>query len=759
MNVSTMCATCALLLCAALAACSRSAPLNTTAGPASVPPTADALTIRTLSNRADLLSDGNALVQIVLPAGADARTLKVELAGRDVSAAFAPRADGRILGLVEGLALGDNTLSASVTSTSGTQAAQLTLTNHPRGGPVFSGTQLQPYVCNTESNGLGTALDAQCNGTTTYELMYYSSLTQQFSAYDPAAPANDVANITTDEGKSVPYIVRVETGTLNRGIYKLAVLFDPTLPTEALQPWSPPPAWNRKVMWIFGGGTAPHYTQDPSPSPLDDTALSRGFMVATGGLNVHGNNSNDNVSAESILMLKEHIAETYGPIRYTIGEGCSGGGLQQYLIAAQYPGLLDGLIPNCSYPDTWTTATEVASCVLLNHYFLETSPQLWAVVEQQAAVMGHSTPSVCIAWEAFFGARFDPTSASGCNLPEEQVYNAQTNPNGVRCTLSDHQAAVLGTRVPSVWGPVEQQLGRGFANRPLGNVGVQFGLRPYLSGLILPEQFVDMNEKIGGIDIDGVRNPARTAIEPGTSALAYRGSFVSDARQLAGVPIIDLRGNDDVEIHTNDWSYAMRARLDRHNGSHDNQVIFTGALPLFGDLAFACAEGAPALAYEGTVVPTQALCTHNPLEIMDRWLAAIEADGSDTPLPQKVKQHKPADAVDTCFVAGQPITNTVVCDALYPRFTNPLVQAGGPLATDNIECQLKPLVRDEYASAAQALSDAQFARLQAVFPQGVCDWSKPAVGEQASIPWLDYSRGPGGEPLGPIPVSQPLTRH
>ena len=55
------------------------------------------------------------------------------------------------------------------------------------------------------------------------------------------------------------------------------------------------------------------------------------------------------------MMLKEHIAETYGAIRYTIGTGCSGGSIQQYVIAADYPGLLDGIQPNCSFQDSWTT--------------------------------------------------------------------------------------------------------------------------------------------------------------------------------------------------------------------------------------------------------------------------------------------------------------------------------------------------------------------------------------------------------------------
>lgn len=704
--------------------------------------------MQVLSNRADLLSGGDALVEILSPALADGAMPKVEVNGRDVSDAFARRPNGRVMGLVTGLVVGDNTLSARLPDGARTR---MTLTNHPLGGPVFTGPQIQPWVCGTEAAGLGPAQDAQCNAPTRHELLYRSSLTGQFAAYDPQSPPNDLAQTTTDQGRTVPYIVRVETGTLNRGLYKLAVLFNPE---ESPQPWTPPSAWNHKLMWLFGGGTAPHHTQDPSPTPLDDNALSRGFMVATGGLNVHGNNSNDNVSAESVMMLKEHIVETYGEIRYTIGEGCSGGGLQQHLIASMYPGLLDGLIPTCSYPDVWTTATEVASCVLMNRYFTQTSPQLWALLPQQALVMGHSSIGPCQAWEALFGDRLDPKVADGCNLPEDQVYDPETNPEGARCTISDHMVSILGRRVPAVWGPVETRLGRGFANRPVSSVGVQFGLQPLLDGLILPEQFVDLNEKIGGIDIDGEPQAGRNPADPGSAALSYRASLVSDARQLAKVPIIDLRGHDDAEIHTDDWSYVLRARLDRHNGQHDNQIIFTGAIPLAGDAAFSCAGGLSAgLGDQGATTPKE-LCTHNPLELMDRWLTAIEADTSRDPLPAKVLRNKPADAVDTCFIAGQAVTEPAVCAAAYPYYSNPLVVAGGPFATDNIECQLKPLARADYGSVS--FSDAQWARLQAVFPNGVCDWSKPSASDQPSLPWLTYRNGPGGEPLGDAPRSSPF---
>src|SRR3954452_5460338 len=124
------------------------------AAPAASAASAPALQIRTLSNRADLVSDGNALVAISVPRGADAKQLDVTVGGRDVSGAFTHRVGARVEGLVSGLALGPNDLVASAP---GATAARLTITNHPNGGPVFSGPQVQPWFCQK------SAVDAQCN--------------------------------------------------------------------------------------------------------------------------------------------------------------------------------------------------------------------------------------------------------------------------------------------------------------------------------------------------------------------------------------------------------------------------------------------------------------------------------------------------------------------------------------------------------------------------------------------------------------------
>ena len=195
-------------------------------------------------------------------------------------------------------------------------------------------------------------------------------------------------------------------------------------------------------------------------------ALSRGFLVANNNLNIRGDDANDVVSAEALMMLKEHIVESYGPIRYTIGAGCSGGSIQQHQIAANYPGLLDGIQPNCSFQDSWTTANEVNDCHLLRHYF---GANAGFTTAQQSAVMDVRDPGVCTAWDLSFAPVGIPSRVQNCNLQgtpfAAMVYDAATNPTGIRCTVQDYQSAIWGFRPQD-----------GFARSPYANVGIQYGL-------------------------------------------------------------------------------------------------------------------------------------------------------------------------------------------------------------------------------------------------------------------------------------------
>src|SRR3954454_12518195 len=89
------------------------------------------VSIDVLSNRADLLSGGDALVAVTHAPG-----VKVDVDGRDVTDAFADRPDGRYEGLLTGLTNGPNVVNAALPDG---RAAQITLVNHPIGGPVFAG--------------------------------------------------------------------------------------------------------------------------------------------------------------------------------------------------------------------------------------------------------------------------------------------------------------------------------------------------------------------------------------------------------------------------------------------------------------------------------------------------------------------------------------------------------------------------------------------------------------------------------------------
>lgn len=709
-----------------VALCAVMAPLVPAAASA-----VESLKVRVLSNRADLVSGGDALVEVVLPSGTDPENVRVDVDGRDMTSIFGLRPNGRFMGLVTGLKEGENVLTARASRASD---ATLTITNHAIGGPVFSGPQVQPWICETEASGLGPAQDEQCNAPTKVEYFYKSTdpTTSGFRSYDPDNPSSDVATTLTDQGVTAPFIVRRETGTANRGIYQIALLYDPK---RSFVPWEPQAGWNHKVHYVLGESARPQHRQG-TPRPVlggsyplaavngnveAEYALSRGWAVATASLNVQGQNTNFVTSAESVMMVKERIVEQFGEIRYTVGYGCSGGGIQQHLIAGAYPGLLDGLLPSCSFPDLLMTNHEATDCSLLQRVYRSASPQLWTVEAQQAAVNGHADIGPCAAWIDVFGfdkVWLDPRI--GCLGDEKPgwMYDPTTNPRGTRCTLQDYQVALFGRRSSD-----------GFANRPFDNVGVQYGLRALESGLITAEQFVDVNEKAGGYDIDMNWQPERSTADPFALDAAYRTGAVTQGEQLAKVPIIDLRATSNSEVHTDFQSYATRARLDQANGHHDNQIVWTSA-------------GATFIADEQSI--------HQAFLLMDRWLTAIEADESTDSLESKVRRNRPAQAVDACWIAGRKITDQATCRATFPYFGNPRTASGAQLADDVLKCQLEPLSRSEYDAT---FTDEQWARLQVTFPTGVCDYTRPSIGHQPSLPWLTYKAGPGGEQLPPTPAA------
>ncbi len=697
------------------------------------------IAIETVSNRADLISGGNALIRIILPRGLNLSDITITANRRDVTDNFSPESPSHALGLIEGFDPGPIAVKAAAVDG---RSAQLTIVNHPKGGPVFSGPQITPWLCTTVENGLGQPLDDQCNADTQIAWLYQPEGEEEgaYQEYDPDNPPDDVAQTTTEVGHTVPYIIRQETGTLNRTIYKVMVLADPSSGWTAIDPQQ---AWNRKLFIAFGGGCGTQHKQMP---PNEDELfgasagnghikqpelLSKGWMTGATGLNTLNHNCNETVSAEAVMMLKEHIVENYGEIARTVSVGGSGGSIQQHHIAAAYPGLLDGIVPTQSFPDLWNLVWDATECYLLNRYFTTLSPHLWLDVGQQAEVTGKTGMVACAQFITFFSDAFDPQNRGvfqtgvavrfGCELPPNETYHPLLNPDGPRCSVQDYQQ--------NIWGIDESKKA---AFMPFDNTGVQYGLLALEQGLISPAQFVDLNAKVGAINHEGEFVAARAEMTEESAVTMYRTARNSDPKLLARVPIIDVREaifRDYPEklsdMHQPYFSHAMRARLLAENGTYANQVFWRFP-PGNRDIAAALA--------------------------IDQWLDAIDADASALPLEDKVIRNRPATITDTCWIGDEAVTDTTLCEQEYAYGTAPRVRAGAPLRDDNRKCQLKPLKRQDYTVS---FSDAEWNTLQSTFPQGVCDWSKPPEGYQPSVPWTTFANGPGGEPLGPPPVSTP----
>lgn len=696
------------------------------------------LSISVLSGRADLVSGGSALVAINLPRRADARRVEVALGHRDVTTEFAFRGDGRFEGLVRGFALGRNVLRAALPNG---WASQIDLVNHPSSGPLFSGPQLEPWGCQPG------AVDPQCDQAPTFTYLYMSTDPGKsgFQPYDPASPPSDVAQTTTDEGVRTPFIVRVETGYMDRDQYQIAVLFQPN---KRWTTFAPQRQFDHKLLITHGASCGVDYQNGTAPTTTGDAAaeaaLARGFITMSTALDNTGHNCDLPVEAESLVMAKEHLIKSYGQLRYTIGTGCSGGSLAQQQIANAYPGIYQGILPTCSFPDAYSTATQFLDYHLLLAYFK--NPSEWGtgvtwLPTQMGDVMGgpDGVQNAQVSDAAQFHVSVPTDPCRGTTAADR--YNPISNPGGVRCTIQDAAINVFGPDPKRLWSPVEQELGRGFVRIPVDNVGVLYGLDALKAGQITPAEFVDLNAKAGGLDIDANPMPNRIDNAGAPSlARAYRAGMINEANNLNRTAIIDCRGPNPGLFHDAYRAFAVRARLDREHGTHANQLIWEGPVPLAADND----------------------CEVNSFIAMDRWLSAVERDHSRTALPQKLIRDKPAGLSDECWDGkGNKLSNSLCPPGVVNVEGTPRTVAGDAITTDANKCQLMPLRRSDYPGIT--FSNAQWATLQQTFPQGVCDFSKPAVAQQPTIPWLTYqnARGRviyGGRPLGRPPVSTEILR-
>ncbi|SKB09065.1 DUF6351 family protein [Aeromicrobium choanae] len=793
----------------------------TVAAEAGSPRHGSSLRIEVLSSAPHQVSAGDALVEVTVPRQVRPADVVIRAGATNVTDAFAVTTDRTLVGLVGDLRTGRTTLRAEVRrgARSGARAASLTVTNHPASGPMFSGPQQQPFVCTTargrfdgrkilgqpivdnqDRQGIAVAREdangdypqdgrgyptaaaetvgwsANCAAERRIGYVYRSTTDDRFHWLDdPANPPSDIATTTTKAGRTVPYVVRWERGTVNRFVYSIAALApvgeaDPERPDASL--------WNRRLVFSFQGGVAIGHTQgttsDSAMLPADLLGQGYGVMWSSGTRT--STHYNLQLGGETALMLKERAIETYGVPDYTVAVGGSGGAIQQYVYAQNHPGIIDAAIPQYSYPDMVTQVIHVGDCELLEYYFDATdrTNAKWRDPEVRQAIIGlngtkepkNLSAGEIAQWNQLYGAMqalgyqvmdrapgsaapplmeckpgwfgLTPLALNPTFTDVDDLDQLAQGTEGVQWTHFADLVNIYGT------GP------DGYARVPWDNVGVQYGLEAMKDGVITPAEFLDLNAKVGswkesrdmvpeGAPFDGPTTPQNfdpwssrnMNLSPdGTTPAprregdlkAIRAAY-SSGMQFQGdidIPIIDLRPylEDELDMHNTQQSFASRQRMLNVDGDASNQVVWF-------------ADARPAQDYDPTL---------RAFEVVDEWMANIAKN------PRRgVSGNKPARAVDTCFTtsgdviaAGPRVWSGIIdsraageCTQRFPIYSSSRRVAGGPYEGGIWKCALQPVSKAARSGlyGSWRPSRAELARLEQVFPDGVCDYRKPDVGK------------------------------
>jgi Tannase-like family of unknown function (DUF6351) len=717
--------------------------------------------INVLSSQPYLVSGGSALVEVDVPRQVATSKVHVFANGIDVTSAFhADAGAGTLTGLVTGLRVGDNVVQATPEPGRHSASAELHLTNYPITGPMISGPHIEPFICQTETfklpdgTTLGPPLDSDCSAPTKVNYVYMSTAGGAFKPLLSTSnlPA-DVVMTTTSAGVTVPFVVRVETGTLNRGIYQNSILFDPTRDPPPT-PFSAPKGWNKRLIGVHGSGCpGGWYIQGPAEgaSVLDASRLGEGYAMFTNTLNHPTNSCNPFLAGETTIMNKEHFIKTFGVPEFSVSTGGSGGAYTSLEVADEFPGVFQGVLINATFPDAQAIALSGLDGHLLTNYFLTTNPTSFTAA-QQLGVTGYKDLQAWYDAANQMGrtdpvpGRTDPTPGNPIlgpytsavwnpAVPVSLRYDPVTNPQGARPTIFDVSRNIYGVD------PVT-----GFALRAFDNVGVQYGLAALNAGLITKSQFLDLNKRIGGYDHDANFVPQRTVGDVG----AIRRAAIADVTLgggggLASIPVFDTSGLfDETQLYHYQWfHFAARQRMIEANGNARNHVMWRGGLAI-GELLGTPTPAGAALS---------AAVNNNSWSKFIEWVAAVASDNSHASQRVKVILNRPADLVDGCWTystdpkfIAEPQTFSSLpnsqCNTLWPSYSNPRKEAGGPLAANTLKCKLRPVHAKDYAVS---FTQGELAELRAIFPDGVCDWSKPGVGSHPVVPWSSF---------GPSPVNQ-----
>lgn len=588
---------------------------------------------------------------------------------------------------------------------------------------------------------------------------------------DGSRPA-DMARTTLTDGREVDFIVRREVGTINRFIYSMATLANLGDAPDTASTNN----WNGRLLYHFEGGVAIGHSQGRlSGRALSPEALGQGYAVIYSTGNRTSTHYNLQVGGETALMVKEHFIKRFGVPDYTVAIGGSGGAIQQYVYAQNHPGLIDAGVPQYSYPDMVTQTIHIGDCELLEHYMDVTDKDntLWTDTLSRRLLVGlnatedypdpfagakgllglSTAPGMteCIpAWRGLSPLVMNPLFGQAPNQDKMQ-------PPGIMNTVQWSHYDDLR----NIYGVDEN----GNPRTLYDNVGVQYGLQALVEGNITPDEFLRVNALIGGwkhpnemvqegfpflgsvdevladpskfdpwssrnmnLSPDGVTPAPRTQGDLIAINAAYESGMVFDGQ--LDIPIIDWRHylEEVLDMHNSHQSFSARQRIRNRMGHSDNQVIwFTDARPTILDDP---EEPEPRDEFDQTWMA---------LEVLHEWLMNIRANPE-----RSIGENRPAAAVDSCFntqgeliASGADVWDGILddrpagtCTQQFPTYTTSRIIAGGPIEGSVFKCTLKSvdtaLADGTYGSWVP--TPGQVDRLKEIFPQGVCDYSKPDQG-------------------------------
>jgi hypothetical protein len=719
------------------------------------------LQIRVVSSPPLLISGGDARVEVAVPASVPFSEVDVELNGSDVAHLFSPDPEGghQLEGVVTGIPEGKSRLEASVPGAGRSRdRVLLSIRNYSVDGPMFSGPRQDVFLCATAGHAANAFLPpiapSETCSTPTLTGFVYRTLTG-WAEYTPGTTPADALPVP---GYGAPFVVLMERGVINRFIYSLVI----PVPTPTGADEVDLTRWNGRLIYKFQGGVGiGHYQGNPSRGEMFyEPGLLKGYAIAYSTGTRTSTHYNLELGGETATMVKDRFVSAFAEPVYTVGVGASGGAIQQYVYGQNLPGLIDAGIPQYSYPDMVTQTIHIGDCELLERWLdskVIASPlSMWRTWMNRTLVEGLSSSALVPNPYAVLMPYMPTPGSTECINGWRGLSPLALNPHfGTAPGITPaQQAAVEWTHwadLVNIYGEDET----GFARSPWDNVGVQYGLQALKDGKITPAEFLDLNANVGswkeskdmvqegcpylstdpavcaaiGVDVWSARNMRLSSDGGATPAerregnrkaqhAAYRSGMVF--RGKIDIPLIDWRHYLEpfLDMHNSHQSFAARQRLLNFDGDASNQVIwFTDARP----------------------AGPQFDQTPMALDVIDEWMANIAANPAGG-----VAGNKPAEAVDSCFAtdgsllaSGAGVWSGILdggpkgaCAEAFSIFRTSRIVAGGPIEGGVFACARQPVQRAvaQGVYAPWAPSRDEVARLREIFPDGVCDYTKPDLG-------------------------------